>query len=246
MRLGVNIDHVATLRNARDEKYPSPVHAALMAEQAGAANVTCHLREDRRHIRDEDVFLIKDTLKVPLNFEFAATKEMHAIAQKLMPEAVTLVPEKREEKTTEGGLDFGVVDHSFKEIACDLVEKGIVVSLFIEPEIKAIDDALSLGVQAVEIHTGKWCHDILKVKSTKEKISLVKELEEVVEYGADKGLQMHVGHGLNYQNAGWLQHIPAIEEANIGHAIIAKSIFVGLGNAVREMHELLNNPAFKH
>jgi len=144
MRLGVNIDHVATLRNARDEKYPSPVHAALMAEDAGASNVTCHLREDRRHIRDQDVFLIKENLKVPLNFEFAATKEMHEIALKLMPEAVTLVPEKREEKTTEGGIDFTALDQGLVAISRDLVERGVVVSLFVEPEISAVDAALEV------------------------------------------------------------------------------------------------------
>ncbi len=242
MRLGVNIDHVATLRNARDEKYPSPVHAALMAENAGASNVTCHLREDRRHIRDKDVFLIKENLKVPLNFEFAATDEMHKIALKLMPEAVTLVPEKREEKTTEGGIDFTQLDDGLVKISRDLVERGVVVSLFVEPDKSAVDAAVDVGVQAVEFHTGAWCHKICEVKSTKDKLHLVRELDSVCEYAAQKGLQVHVGHGLNYQNAAWLQHIPSIEEANIGHAIIAKSVFMGLENAIREMLAQLNNP----
>ena len=245
MRLGVNIDHVATLRNARDEIYPSPVHAALKAESAGAANVTCHLREDRRHIRDEDVFLIKNTLKIPLNFEFAATTEMHEIAKKLMPHAVTLVPENRAEKTTEGGLDFNALEEKFAHICQDLVERGIVVSLFVEPRKSAVDWAKKFGVQAVEFHTGHWCLDICKVQSTREKISLVKSLDEVCDYAHAQGLQVHVGHGLNYQNAAWLQHIESIEEANIGHAIVAKSVFIGLENAIIEMHRLLNDPIYK-
>lgn len=242
IRLGVNIDHVATLRNARGETYPSPVQAAVMAELGGASNITCHLREDRRHIRDRDVALLKETIQIPLNFEIAATEEMVKIAQKLRPPAVTLVPEKRQELTTEGGLNLREDSAQLEAQIKSLQDLGIVVSLFVEPEPQAMEIAKRLGALAIEIHTGHFCRDLQNAHTTADAWSLVEKLRAAAQAAHDLGLQVHVGHGLNYANAYWIQALPACEEANIGHAIVARSVFVGLTEAVREMRELLNHP----
>jgi pyridoxine 5-phosphate synthase len=245
MRLGVNIDHVATVRNARGESYPNPVQAATMAELGGADNITCHLREDRRHIRDADVRLLKETIQIPLNFEIAATEEMIAYACDIVPHAVTLVPERRHELTTEGGL---VMNEGVKSLERDikrLRDKGILVSLFIEADPLAIETSAKIGAQAIEIHTGHWCTQLHKVRTTSQAWELIKPMQAAAENAHSQGLQVHIGHGLNYTNAGWMQLLPHCEEANIGHAIISRAIFVGLSQAVREMKELINHPAHR-
>ena len=245
MRLGVNIDHVATVRNARGESYPSPIQAAVMAELGGADNITCHLREDRRHIRDADVRMLKDTIQVPLNFEIAATEEMVAYACDIVPHAVTLVPEKRQELTTEGGLDLTDGVRKLESGIKRLRDCGIMVSLFVEGDPKAIAIAAKIGAQAIEIHTGHWCTAMQKLRTTPEAWRLIKGLQEAAQVGHDLGLQVHVGHGLNYVNAAWMQLLPHCEEANIGHAMIARALFVGLPQAVAEMKELINNPVHR-
>lgn len=245
IRLGINIDHVATVRQARGETYPDPVQAALLAELGGADNITCHLREDRRHVQDRDVRLLKQTIKIPLNFEMAVTKEMLAIALEVKPHAVTLVPEKREERTTEGGMDLTADQAGKRAVIKALKDAGILVSLFVEPDSKAVAQTAALGAEAVEFHTGSFCHQIDAAVRTKDKLALVQNLARVSREAYQAGLQVHFGHGLHYGNASWLQLIPEAEEANIGHAVVGRAIFVGLEKAVREMKELLTNPALK-
>ncbi|MCX6129721.1 MAG: pyridoxine 5'-phosphate synthase [Proteobacteria bacterium] len=244
IRLGVNVDHVATLRNARGESYPSPVQAAAFAELGGADNITAHLREDRRHIRDADLELLRRSIQVPLNFEMAATAEMLKIALKIEPQAVTLVPEKRQELSTESGLDFSHSSKNLSEQIRALRDKGITVSLFVEPEPDAMKTAKKLGAQAIEIHTGHFCRNMSAARTTAEQLALVKPLQDAARIAHEQGLQVHVGHGLNYTNAHWIQAIPFCEEANIGHAIIARAVFVGLPQAVREMKALINDSQF--
>jgi pyridoxine 5-phosphate synthase len=241
IRLGVNIDHVATVRQARGEAYPDPVQAAVFAELGGADNITAHLREDRRHVQDRDIRLLKDTIKVPLNFEMACTEEMIKIAKSLKPNAVTLVPEKREERTTEGGLDLKKGEKSLKKAVHTLQDHGILVSLFIEPDLKSVETSAELGAWAVEFHTGSWCKKIESAIKTIDKVKLAENLSKVSKAALDLKLQPHFGHGLNYMNANWLQLVPTAEEANIGHAIVGRAIFVGLEKAVREMKSLLND-----
>lgn len=245
IRLGVNIDHVATVRNARGEPYPDPVQAAVMAELGGADNITAHLREDRRHIRDRDALLLKQTIGVPLNFEMAATSEMLEFACKLKPHSVTLVPERREERTTEGGLDVARFQKSLTEMTSQLVGEGILVSLFIEPETTAVKLSKEIGAQAVEFHTGRFCHAMAAARTTKDQWALVLPLCTIAKVAYEEGLQAHFGHGLHYNNAAWLQYVPHAEEANIGHAIIGRALFVGLKEAVREMKRLLNDPSLR-
>jgi len=245
IRLGVNIDHVATVRQARGEPYPDPVQAAVMAELGGADNITCHLREDRRHIQDRDVGLLKSTIQVPLNFEIANTEEMILKALEIRPHAVTIVPEKREELTTEGGLD--VVRHKKALISPiqRLNEANILVSLFIDHSAEAIETTKELGAGAIEIHTGDFCHDCRDARTTEDMFKLIEPIQKGAKLAYEMGLQVHVGHGLHYNNAQWLQHIPYVEEANIGHAIMARALFVGLKEATREMKDLINNPERK-
>lgn len=245
IRLGVNIDHVATLRQARGEAYPDPVQAAVLCELGGADNITCHLREDRRHVQDHDVLRLKDSIKIPLNFEMAATEAMIEFAQRLQPHAVTLVPEKREERTTEGGLDVKGGFNDLKSKIARLSDCGILVSLFIEPEDEAISVSAELGAHAVEFHTGGWCHRMLGARLTRDQIALANELDHASAVAQRLGLQAHFGHGLNYTNAMWLQHVEHAEEANIGHAIVARALFTGLKEAVATMKELLNDPRHK-
>ena len=244
IRLGVNIDHVATVRQARGERYPDPVQAAALAELGGADNITLHLREDRRHIQDRDVFALKDSVQIPLNFEMAATDEMLAIAKKLRPHAVTLVPERRKERTTEGGLDLQSGVDRLIAVTQQLRDIGVAVSLFVEPKIEVVEAAKKIGADALEFHTGRFCHEMAELTKSEDKFSLVRELSKVSAAAHSAGFQSHFGHGLNYTNTNWLQMIPFAEEANIGHAIIGRAIFVGLERAVREMKNLLNDKAW--
>ena len=233
--LGVNIDHVATVRQARGSQYPEPVHAALVAEQAGADGITVHLREDRRHIQDRDVFLLRDTIQTRLNFEMGVTDEMLGIALKLKPEFCCLVPEKRQELTTEGGLDivgqFSKIDDAVKTLAAE----NILVSLFIDADFKQIDAVAKAGAPFIEIHTGAYAD------ATCPKIQRA-ELERIraaAEYAASLGIIVNAGHGLHFHNVQAIAAIPQMYELNIGHALIARAIFTGLGPAVAEMKRLM-------
>ena len=243
IRLGVNLDHVATVRNARGEAYPNPVQAALLAELGGADNITCHLREDRRHIKDRDVELLKELINIPLNFEMAVTDEMVAFAKKIKPHAVTLVPEKRQELTTEGGLDPSNY-RNLKSVISELKEQDILVSLFVEADNRVVEQTKELGADAIEIHTGNFCHDMDQARSTAQQWKLIQPFVESANKAHEVGLQVHFGHGIHYNNAHWFQVIPHCEEANIGHSIISRALFVGLEAAVREMKSLLNDSKF--
>ncbi|MCW9013979.1 MAG: pyridoxine 5'-phosphate synthase [Gammaproteobacteria bacterium] len=233
--LGVNIDHVATLRQARGTRYPDPIYAAMQAEQAGADAITLHLREDRRHIQERDVRMIKDTLLTRMNLEMAVTDEMLAFAEKLNPEDCCLVPERREELTTEGGLDVVSQEVRIKEACSRLAEANIKVSLFIDADALQIEAAKRCGAPVIEIHTGHFADAI----GHDEKLREFKKIVESVELGHELGLQVNAGHGLNYQNVTSIAAIPHIKELNIGHAIIAESVFRGLSDAVRNMKELM-------
>lgn len=229
--LGVNIDHVATLRQARGTTYPDPVNAALMCEQAGAEGITLHLREDRRHIQDDDVRRMRPLLKTHMNLEMAVTDEMVAFAKEILPQHVCFVPEKRQEVTTEGGLD--VVGHfeDVKKATQELVALGCDVSLFIDADFAQIDAAVACGAQTIEIHTGAYA-DAETVEAQQA------ELERIIkgaEYAAAKGLVVNAGHGLNLDNVTPIAAIPQIHELNIGHSIIADAVFVGLPQAVQQM-----------
>ncbi|WP_297887118.1 pyridoxine 5'-phosphate synthase [Sulfurihydrogenibium sp.] len=239
MRLGVNIDHIATLREARKTVEPDPVKGALIAIEAGADQITLHLREDRRHIQDEDLFRLKCELKdtqIPINLEMAPTLEMKNIALEALPNTTTLVPEKRQEITTEGGLDVVSMKDYLKEYIRELKESGIKVSLFIDPDIQQIDASLEVGADAVEIHTGEYANAYGK--------NVEKELERIkkaAKYAKEKGLAVYAGHGLNYENVVNIAKIKEIEELNIGHSIIANAIFLGLYQAVKKMKEIITN-----
>jgi len=229
IRLGVNIDHVATVRNARGENYPSPLRASLLAEKCGADSVTIHLREDRRHINELDLKKIIKKLKIPLNLEIAATQEMLNIASKSKPPFVCIVPEKRKEITTEGGLNLNYNKTFLKKLINKLKNKNIRVSLFIEPSIKDIKQAKNLKVDCVEIHTGKLCNLINKKKNYKNEINKIKK---AVKKGNELGLEVHAGHGLTFNSAKILSKINGIIEFNIGHFLIGESIFVGLPKTI--------------
>ncbi|MCC5451447.1 pyridoxine 5'-phosphate synthase [Rheinheimera sp. UJ51] len=233
--LGVNIDHVATVRNARGTYYPEPVHAALMAEQAGADGITVHLREDRRHIIDRDVFILRETLATRLNFEMALTDEMLGIAAKLKPHFCCLVPEKREELTTEGGLEVAGKLSQMRDAVAQLAADNILVSLFIDADKKQIAAAAEVGAPFIEIHTGKYA----EAKHPAEQLAELKRIQEAATYAASLGLTVNAGHGLHYHNVQPIAAIPEMYELNIGHAIIARAIFSGLGPAVSEMKRLM-------
>ena len=230
IRLGVNIDHVATVRNARGENYPSPLRAALLAEKNGAESITIHLREDRRHINETDLKQIINKLKIPLNLEIAATKEMLKIALKSKPPFICIVPEKRQEVTTEGGLNLNYNKVFLKKIIRELKKNKSRVSLFIEPSIKAINVSKKLNVDCVEIHTGKLCNLINKEKNYKKELIKIKK---TVHLGNKLGLEVHAGHGLTFKSAKILSRIKGIQEYNIGHFLIGESIFVGLSNVIK-------------
>ncbi len=235
--LGVNIDHVATLRQARGTRYPEPVQAALIAEQAGADAITLHLREDRRHIQDRDVEMLSDILQTRMNLEMAATEEMCRIASRIRPRDCCLVPERREELTTEGGLNVAGNLELMKEVCADLAESGIRVSLFIDPDLRQLDAAMDAGAPVVEIHTGQYAEarELAEIRAELDKIA------RAVEYGTASGLQVNAGHGLDYHNVKAVASIRGVRELNIGHAIVARAVFTGLGPAVAEMKRLINS-----
>ncbi|WP_417804919.1 pyridoxine 5'-phosphate synthase [Thalassospira lucentensis] len=236
LRLGVNIDHVATVRNARGGAAPDPARAAILAAAAGADGITAHLREDRRHISDDDMKNIRENIDIPLNFEMAATEEMLAIALRTKPHAVCLVPEKREERTTEGGLDVAGGHNYLKPFVTELGNAGIRVSLFIEASKEQLDAAKSLGAPVVEIHTGAYCDAETEDARNKE----LQRIGKAVAYGSSIGLEIHAGHGLSFDTVKPIAAMPAIAELNIGHFLIGEAIFVGLEKAIGEMRRLMD------
>lgn len=233
--LGVNIDHVATLRNARGTTYPDPVFAAALAEQAGADGITIHLREDRRHITDRDVEIIRQTVKTRLNLEMAVTDEMVEIACRVKPHFVCLVPEKRQEVTTEGGLDVTGQFDKVKSAVAKLAAVGAQVSLFIDADHEQIDSAVACKAPYIEIHTGRYAD----AESEAEQLEELKRITEAAAYAHQKGLRVNAGHGLHYHNVAPIAAIPEMVELNIGHAIIARAVFTGLTEAVAEMRRLM-------
>ncbi len=236
IRLGVNIDHVATVRNARGENYPSPLRASLFAQKSGADSVTIHLREDRRHINDSDLKKIRSKLKIPLNLEIAATDEMLKIALKSRPPFICIVPEKRQEITTEGGLNLNFRKNNLKMMIKKLKQKGLRVSLFIEPNLKDINTSKKLNADCVEIHTGKFCNLVNKNKKYSQEI---KKIQSAVTLGNKLGLEVHAGHGLTYRSAKILAKISGIKEFNIGHFLVGESIFVGLSKTIKEFKKII-------
>jgi len=235
IRLGVNIDHVATLRQVRGTAYPSPVQAALMAEVAGADLITLHLREDRRHIQDDDVEVLRQTLTTRMNLESAVTPEMIAIALRVRPHDVCLVPERRAELTTEGGLDVKGNFARIKEVCRELGAAGIRVSLFIAAERAQIDAAVEAGAPAIEIHTGSYA----EADNTSRQADELSRIAREAAYAAGLGLKVNAGHGLHYHNVQPVAAIPELAELNIGHAIVSQALFVGWSEAVREMKRLM-------
>ncbi len=235
MKLGVNIDHVATLRQARGTVYPSPLEAAALCEQGGADGITIHLREDRRHIQDADLHALRKALQVPLNLEMANSPEIVEIALAAKPAEVCLVPEKRQELTTEGGLDAAGQFEALQPAIARLKGAGIVVSLFIEPSIRQLDAAVALGAPVVELHTGKYCD----LDGEAREIELLR-LVAAAKHGHRVGLQVNAGHGLNYDNLNaFLKAVPHLDTLNIGHSIVARAVMVGMVQAVREMKGLI-------
>jgi pyridoxine 5-phosphate synthase len=232
--LGLNIDHVATLRQARRGKEPDPVHAALMAEMAGADSITLHLREDRRHIQDFDVRRLKGLLKTRMNLEMAVTEEILRIAEEVRPEDCCLVPEKRQEVTTEGGLDVAAEEARMKEATGRLGRQGIRVSLFIDPDPQQVEASARIGAPAIELHTGAYAEATGAAKATE-----LERLARCARLGAGLGLEVHAGHGLNYHNVQPVAAIREIVELNIGHAIVSRALFEGLAAAVRDMKALM-------
>ncbi len=230
-KLGVNVDHVATVRQARGGSEPDPVTAAAFAELAGADSITVHLREDRRHIQDRDVHLLRRTLQTRLNLEMAATEEMTRIALEVLPDSVCLVPERREELTTEGGLDVARHEEALRKTIAQLREGGIQVSLFVDPELSQVQASRRIGADAIEIHTGTYC----EARSAAAQRTELKKIEECIREGARLGLIINAGHGLNYLNVQAVAALGGIEEFNIGHSIVSRALFVGMERAVRDM-----------
>lgn len=233
--LGVNIDHVATVRQARGSQYPEPVHAALLAEQAGADGITVHLREDRRHIQDRDVFILRDTIQTRLNFEMGVTDEMLGIAQKLNPHFCCLVPEKRQELTTEGGLDVAGQFERINSAVQLLADQGILVSLFIDADERQIEAAARCKAPYIEIHTGGYAD----AKTISEQQAELQRITHAAAFAEQCGIIVNAGHGLHFHNVQPIAAIPQMHELNIGHALIARAIFTGLGPAVSEMKRLM-------
>lgn len=230
LRLGVNIDHVATIRNARGGDHPDPVKAARIAIAAGADGITAHLREDRRHIRDEDIVRLKEALTVPLNLEMAATPEMLEIAVRHRPHAACIVPEKRQERTTEGGLDAAGQFASLAPIVAELAAAGVRVSLFVEPDVAQIDAAIRLGVPVVEFHTGRYAN-----VTGAERAEELRRITDAAALAARNGIEPHAGHGLTFDNVGPIAAIPQMRELNIGHFLIGEALFTGLADAIATM-----------
>jgi pyridoxine 5-phosphate synthase len=239
LRLGVNIDHVATIRNARGGAHPDPVRAATLAAHAGADGITAHLREDRRHISDEDIDRLAREIELPLNLEMAATGEMLAIALRHLPHAACIVPEKREERTTEGGIDAAGQHNRLSPFVRQLGEARIRVSLFVEPDTTQLDAAKSLGAPVVELHTGAYC-EAAAHGDGKARDRLLEKLREAAAYGAKLGLEVHAGHGLGYDTVKPVAAIPEIRELNIGHFLIGEAIFIGLEASIRRMRALMD------
>ena len=239
LRLGVNIDHVATIRNARGGDHPDPVRAAQIVASVGGDGITAHLREDRRHIRDADLRRIQEATDLPLNLEMAATEEMLEIALRHAPHAACIVPEKREERTTEGGLDASGLHNTLTPIVGKLLDAGIRVSLFIEATERQLDAALRLGVPVVEFHTGEYAHAHLDGDSERMAQEL-KRVADMAALAAKNGIEPHAGHGLTYENVQPIAAIPQLAELNIGHYLVGEAVFVGLEGAVRHMRELMD------
>ena len=239
LRLGVNIDHVATVRNARGSAYPDPVRAALIAQKAGAYGITAHLREDRRHIVDQDITSIIKAIDIPLNFEMAATDEMKKIALAHEPHAVCIVPEKREERTTEGGLDVVKDENKLAHFITPLREKGCRISIFIAADDKQIKAARRIGAQVVELHTGAYC-DLHYDKRFEERDAELSRLKDMASLAHSLGLEVHAGHGLTYETVVPIAELPEVVELNIGHFLIGESMFTGLKDAIFKMRELMD------
>lgn len=235
LRLGVNIDHVATIRNARGGDHPDPVRAAEIVAEVGGDGITAHLREDRRHIRDEDLARIQAATNLPLNLEMAATEEMLAIALRHKPHAACIVPERREERTTEGGLDAAGQHNRLAPIVARLSDAGIRVSLFIAPEPRQIEAAMKLGAPVVELHTGEYAHAQGEARAVE-----LKRIADMAALAAKNGIEPHAGHGLTYENVTAIAAIPQLAELNIGHYLIGEAIFTGLAPAVLKMRELMD------
>lgn len=238
IRLGVNIDHIATLRQARGTRYPDPAQAAIEAEQAGADSVTLHLREDRRHIQERDVEIIRQVIQTRMNLEMAVTDEMIGIARKLLPHECCLVPERRAELTTEGGLDVVGQLGRIAEACGRLADAGVRVSLFIDADVEQVEAAVKAGAPAIEIHTGRYAD----AEGQAQNVELAR-IEQAVQAGLDLKLQVNAGHGLNYHNVQPVAAIPGLSDLNIGHAIVARAVFTGFGPAVREMKRLMTEAA---
>jgi pyridoxine 5-phosphate synthase len=239
LRLGVNVDHVATVRNARGGRHPDPVRAAHMAVAAGADSITAHLREDRRHITDSDIARLKAELTRPLNLEMAATDEMLAIALRHLPHACCLVPERREERTTEGGLDVVRGENYLRPFVAGLSEAGIRVSLFIEPASEAVEASARLGAQVVELHTGAYCERALDGDAEAIARDLAR-IEAAARAAAAAGLEVHAGHGLTYNTVGAVARLPEVVELNIGHFLVGEAIFAGLGPVISHMRTVMD------
>lgn len=239
IKLGVNVDHVATVRQARHTLIPSPAEAARLAQEAGAEGITAHLREDRRHIQDFDIFEIQKVINVPLNLEMAATGEMVDFALHARPEKVCLVPEKRQELTTEGGLDVQKLGKDLRQVVERLAKAGMEVSLFVDPDINQIRAAAQTGAPFVELHTGAYAES-----DTSDREKHLQALIEAAEEAHRLGLKVNAGHGLNYENTGAILHVPHLVELNIGHAIVSEAVLFGITAAVRRMQEIISTGAF--
>ena len=236
LRLGVNIDHVATVRNARGGIHPSPVAAALLAQKAGADGITAHLREDRRHIRDDDITTLKEAIDIPLNFEMAATEEMVAIALKLLPNAACIVPEHREELTTEGGLAVAGQQARLSPLIQQLKGAGIRVSLFVDADEAELNAAAELGADIVELHTGQYCDSVAGSLRSQE----LERIAKGAQIAASAGLEVHAGHGLSFETVQEIAALPEIVELNIGHFLIGAAIYTGLEDVILQMRQLMN------
>lgn len=239
LRLGINIDHVATVRNARGGALPDPVRAAILAEASGADGITAHLREDRRHVRDADMAAIKDAIKVPLNFEMAATADMQKIALATQPHAVCLVPERREERTTEGGLEVAGDDNRLAAYIAPFKDAGTRVSLFIGPDARQVEAAARIGADIIELHCGLYC-DLHDEGRFAERDAELARLTAMATYAHGLGLEVHAGHGLSYDNVTPIAALPEVVELNIGHFLIGEAIFRGLEPAIKEMRRVMD------
>jgi pyridoxine 5-phosphate synthase len=239
LRLGVNIDHVATIRNARGGATPDPVRAALLAQEAGADGITVHLREDRRHMRDADIPAIMEAISIPLNFECAATDEMQRIVLQTAPHAACIVPERREERTTEGGLEVAADQNRMAQFIGPLKDAGVRVSMFIAPDPAQIDAAHRIGAPVIELHSGAYC-DLFDAGETAAAKAELARIIDGAKRAADLGLEVHVGHGLNYDSVGPVAAMPEVAELNIGHFLIGEAVFVGLPEAIAEMRRRMD------